>query len=41
LCSCVQRIQTLLEEANVKLCSVIRDIMAASGRLSVEIRAAA
>jgi transposase len=28
----VQRIQAVLEEANVKLCSVITDIMGASGR---------
>jgi hypothetical protein len=28
----VQRIQAVLEEANIKLCSVITDIMGASGR---------
>jgi transposase len=28
----VQRIQAVREEANIKLCSVIRDIMGASGR---------
>jgi transposase len=37
----VQRIQGVLEEANVKLCSVITDIMGASGRRMLKARSQA